>query len=84
VTTINENDSLVVGIEDNGIGINTSNQKKIFDKLYRVPDGNLHNFKGFGLGLSYVKTIVEKHGGKVRLESEPEKGTKFEVILPLS
>jgi signal transduction histidine kinase len=84
VSTFNENNSLIVGFEDNGIGISGSHQKKIFEKLYRVPDGDIHNFKGFGLGLSYVKTIVEKHGGKIRLESEVEKGTKFEVILPLS
>jgi two-component system phosphate regulon sensor histidine kinase PhoR len=84
VSTRNENSSLIVRIEDNGIGISAANQRKIFDKLYRVPGGNLHNFKGFGLGLTYVKSIVEKHGGNVRLESEIDRGTKFEVILPLS
>jgi two-component system phosphate regulon sensor histidine kinase PhoR len=83
VSTRNENNGIIIGLEDNGIGISKSNQKKVFDKLYRVPAGNIHNFKGYGLGLSYVKTIVEKHGGNIRLESEPDKGTKFEIYLPL-
>ncbi len=84
VATKNTDDELLVWISDNGIGISKSDQKKIFEKLYRVPAGNIHNFKGFGLGLSYVKTIIEKHGGTVRLESEPEKGTTFEISLPLN
>jgi two-component system phosphate regulon sensor histidine kinase PhoR len=84
VSTRDTAEGLMFCIEDNGIGISKANQKKIFDKLYRVPAGNVHNYKGFGLGLSYVKSIVEKHGGKVHLESELEKGTKFEVFLPES
>lgn len=84
VTTANQEHYLVCSFEDNGIGISKSDQKKIFEKLYRVPEGNIHNFKGFGLGLSYVKTIVGKHGGQVRLESELKKGTRFDVFLPLN
>jgi two-component system phosphate regulon sensor histidine kinase PhoR len=82
VATRDEDGGVVFSIQDNGIGISKTDQKKIFDKLYRVPEGNIHNFKGFGLGLSYVKTVVERHGGWIRLESELKKGTKFEVFLP--
>jgi two-component system phosphate regulon sensor histidine kinase PhoR len=82
VATRDASDGLVLSIQDNGIGISKTDQKKIFDKLYRVPEGNIHNFKGFGLGLSYVKTVVESHGGSIKLESELKKGTKFEVYLP--
>jgi two-component system phosphate regulon sensor histidine kinase PhoR len=84
VTTANLVRGMIISFEDNGIGISKSDQKRIFEKLYRVPEGNVHNFKGFGLGLSYVKTLVEKHGGQVRLESELKKGTRFEVLLPLN
>jgi two-component system phosphate regulon sensor histidine kinase PhoR len=82
VSTRDEQEGVVFSIQDNGIGISKSDQKKIFDKLYRVPEGNIHNFKGFGLGLSYVKTVVDQHGGWIRLESELKKGTKFEIFLP--
>jgi two-component system phosphate regulon sensor histidine kinase PhoR len=82
VTTTNVKTGVMICIEDNGIGISKKNQKKIFDKLYRVPMGNLHDFKGFGLGLSYVKVIMEYHKGSISLESELKKGTKFDVFLP--
>ena len=82
IDTRNVTTGVMITIEDNGIGISKKNQKKIFDKLYRVPMGNLHDFKGFGLGLSYVKVILEYHKGSISLESELKKGTKFDVFLP--
>jgi len=82
ISTKNIDEGITLTIQDNGIGISKENQKKIFDKLYRVPTGNIHNVKGFGLGLSYVKAIIERHGGKVTVESEVKKGSKFIVSLP--
>jgi two-component system phosphate regulon sensor histidine kinase PhoR len=70
-------------ITDNGIGISKENQKKVFDRFYRVSTGNVHDVKGFGLGLSYVKLIVEQHGGSILLSSEIDKGTTFSINLPL-
>ncbi|HRY32647.1 MAG TPA: HAMP domain-containing sensor histidine kinase [Bacteroidales bacterium] len=71
-----------VVVQDQGLGISKANQKRIFDKLYRVSTGNIHDVKGFGLGLSYVRFIVEKHGGKVSVQSELNKGSRFIVFLP--
>ncbi len=82
VSTENSSNGVTVHFEDKGIGISRSNQKKIFDNLYRVSTGNIHDVKGFGLGLSYVKAIVEKHGGHISLESEPTKGSRFSVFIP--
>jgi two-component system phosphate regulon sensor histidine kinase PhoR len=82
VTTENVRKGIQISITDNGSGISKANQKKIFDKLYRVPTGDVHNVKGFGLGLSYVKFIVEKHHGEVSVESEPGKGSTFRIWLP--
>lgn len=82
VTTENSTKGIIIKTEDNGIGISKANQKKIFDKLYRVPTGDVHDFKGYGLGLSYVKKIIEKHGGKISVESELTNGSKFTIFLP--
>ncbi len=81
VKTFNERNNIVIEIVDNGIGIHKSEQKRIFEKLYRVSSGNVHDVKGFGLGLSYVKAIVEMHKGKVSLESEQSKGSTFRLIF---
>jgi signal transduction histidine kinase len=70
-----------IEIKDNGIGISTENQKHIFDKFYRVPHGNLYNVKGYGLGLYYVKTMAEKHGGTISVKSELGKGAVFSLSL---
>ncbi len=83
IKTENSYSGIIITIKDNGIGISKSNQKKVFEKLYRVPTGNIHNVKGFGLGLSYVKAIVEAHGGKITLDSELNKGTKVIITLPV-
>lgn len=82
VSTENTSRGVLVHVQDKGIGISKANQKKIFENLYRVSTGNIHDVKGFGLGLSYVKAIVEKHGGYISLESELKKGSRFSVFIP--
>jgi len=78
----NVGDSIVVTIADNGIGMSRDHLQKIFDQFYRIPTGNVHNVKGFGLGLSYVQDILRRLNGKITVKSEKDKGTTFEVILP--
>jgi signal transduction histidine kinase len=77
-----EENNVCIKVADNGIGINKLDQKHIFDKFYRATTGNIHKFKGLGLGLYYVKKIAEAHGGDVTVSSRPGKGSTFTVILP--
>lgn len=84
VRTKNVKNGIEISVQDNGIGMSKDAQKYIFEKFYRVHTGNIHNVKGFGLGLSYVKAIVDAHKGHVAVKSEPEKGSTFTVFLPES
>ncbi|MDX9931959.1 MAG: HAMP domain-containing sensor histidine kinase [Bacteroidales bacterium] len=83
IGTENSNGHIVVTVRDNGIGIEKKELKKIFDSLYRVPTGNIHNVKGFGLGLCYVKAIISSHEGTINVESEVGRGTVFTIKIPV-
>ena len=77
-------EQLITEISDNGIGIKSKDQNLVFDKYYRVPTGDIHNIKGYGIGLSYVKEVIQLHNGKIQLNSKAGKGSTFKVILPLN
>lgn len=81
--TFNRGKNVVISVSDKGIGMTKDQQEKIFDQFYRIPTGNIHNVKGFGLGLSYVNDIIKRLNGRITVKSEKDKGTQFEVTLPL-
>ena len=83
IKTLNNNSKILIVLKDNGIGITKEDQKRVFKKFFRVSTGNLHDVKGFGLGLSYVKRIVIEHKGKISIKSKINKGTSFIISLPI-
>ncbi|RCH54504.1 sensor histidine kinase [Mucilaginibacter hurinus] len=84
IATLNRNGHLIIKVADKGIGMGRDQQAKIFEQFYRIPTGNLHDVKGFGLGLSYVNSIVKKLNGTISVKSEKDKGSEFELKFPLA
>ena len=82
IGTYNDNDGIFITVADNGVGISKDNLKRIYDRFYRVSSGDVHNVKGYGLGLSYLKMVIEEHNGDIKVESQVNKGTKFTIFIP--
>ncbi len=84
ISTYNTSGKLIICVTDKGIGMSKDQISKIFEQFYRIPTGNLHDVKGFGLGLSYVNNIVKRLAGSIKVKSEKDKGSEFEIILPIA
>lgn len=84
VETKNNERGIILSVEDKGIGMTKSVQSKIFERFYRQSRGNVHDVKGFGLGLNYVRAIIDAHKGNVTVTSEPGKGSRFDIFLPFN
>ena len=82
ISTSDYGPDFTITVKDNGIGIAKAHQKKIFDRFYRIPEGELHTSKGFGLGLNFVKKVIDAHAGKIEVESDPGKGSTFIIKIP--
>ena len=84
ITTKNSETGIILSVEDKGIGMTKAVQSKIFERFYRLSSGNVHDVKGFGLGLNYARAIIDAHRGNISVFSEPGKGSRFEVFLPFN
>jgi two-component system phosphate regulon sensor histidine kinase PhoR len=82
VSTSSDDRGVIIVVEDKGKGMSRAVQSRVFERFYREATGNIHNVKGFGLGLHYAKAITDAHGGNISVESEPGKGSRFSVFLP--
>jgi two-component system phosphate regulon sensor histidine kinase PhoR len=84
VSTQNNQKGLILSVEDKGIGMTKTVQSKIFERFYRQSSGNVHDVKGFGLGLNYARAIIDAHKGNINVFSEPGKGSRFDIFLPFN
>jgi two-component system phosphate regulon sensor histidine kinase PhoR len=82
ISTVNTGNNIVLSIADKGIGLDAETKQLVFERFFRAATGDLHNVKGYGIGLSYVKSVIEAHDGSVRVESKPGEGSQFILTLP--